>query len=98
VKDEATEDEQQRAALYVASVAVDKADCTHLLAVLGLLPKRLTVGHGMAGYRAGCRCKRCRKANTERNRRQRAEQSRGYLTEDQWQARRNQKTSIEGDQ
>jgi hypothetical protein len=39
-KEEAAPDEKQRAALYVASVAHDKADCTHLLGALDLLPKQ----------------------------------------------------------
>jgi hypothetical protein len=38
--DEATPDERRAAALYVTSVAHDKADATHLLGALGLLPKR----------------------------------------------------------
>jgi hypothetical protein len=69
--DEASPDEKRAAALYVASVAHDKDDATHLLAVLGLLPKRLTVEHGLPGYKAGCRCKTCRKANSNRINRQR---------------------------
>ncbi|MGW5616216.1 hypothetical protein [Streptomyces sp. NPDC003877] len=68
--DEATTDEKHKASLYVASIAHDKADATHLLGALGLLPKRLTVQHGMPGYRAGCRCTTCRKANTTRLNRQ----------------------------
>ncbi|WP_033307386.1 hypothetical protein RFN58_07125 [Streptomyces iakyrus] len=91
--DEATPNEQRRASLYVAAMAGDAADCRQLLDVLGLLPKHLTVQHGMRGYRAGCRCKACRKANTERNRRQRTAQPRVYLTEAEWQARRDQHTT-----
>lgn len=69
----ATASEKRAATHYVASIAVDADDCRHLLDILGLLPKRLTVTeHGMPGYRAGCTCKRCRKANQNRNRRQRA--------------------------
>jgi hypothetical protein len=69
--DHATPDEKHRAARYVASQADDAADCRQLLDALGLLPKRLVVEHGMPGYRAGCRCPVCRKANSERLHRQR---------------------------
>lgn len=72
VHDEASPQEQQRAARYVAAVATSADDCRQLLDVLGLLPKLLTVKHGMPGYRAGCRCKRCRKANANRTQKQRA--------------------------
>lgn len=70
-------EERETAARYVASVAHDKADCTHLLNLLGLLPAGhpATIrpqDHGLPGYRAGCRCKRCRKANNTRLERQRA--------------------------
>lgn len=70
--DHATVDEKEAASRYVASVAEDADDCRQLLDLLGLLPKRLTVEHGMPGYRAGCTCKRCRKANENRIRGQRA--------------------------
>lgn len=88
--DAATRDERRRASLYVASIATSKDDATQLLAVLGLLPARLTVtDHGMAGYRAGCRCAVCRKANALRTQRQRKAAPREYLTEEQWQDRKN---------
>lgn len=74
-KDEATAAEKDAAALYVASVATGPADCRQLLDVLGLLPKRLTVTHGMSGYRQGCKCKRCRRANANRLQRQRAKRA-----------------------
>lgn len=64
--------EKERASLFVTSVATSPADCRELLDVLGLLPKLLTVDHGMPGYRKGCRCKQCRKANANRNQKQRA--------------------------
>lgn len=70
--DHATADEQIKASRYVASIAHDKTDCSHLLDVLGLLPALAVVEHGMPGYRAGCRCQTCRRANANRNRRQRA--------------------------
>jgi hypothetical protein len=72
IHDHATPDEQKRAARFVASQARDAADCRQLLDLLGLLPKRLIVEHGMRGYRAGCRCPGCRKANQERLHRQRS--------------------------
>ncbi|MFJ5967936.1 hypothetical protein [Streptomyces sp. NPDC093060] len=67
---------RRKAALYVASNAVGKADCTELLAMLGLLPASHPEAHrpddhGLPGYRAGCRCKRCRKANANRSVRER---------------------------
>jgi hypothetical protein len=73
VHDTATAEEKEAAARYVASVAEDAADCRQLLDLLGLLPKHLTVTeHGMRGYRQGCTCGTCRKANAKRNERQKA--------------------------
>lgn len=69
--DQATPDEQTKARRYVASVAVDAEDCRQLLEVLGLCGRRIRE-HGMPGYRQGCRCKTCRRANAARNRSQRA--------------------------
>ncbi|WP_030344870.1 hypothetical protein [Streptomyces sp. NRRL S-1022] len=68
--------EQRKAQLYVAAEATDKADCTRLLAMLGLLPSshpdaHPPAEHGLLGYRRGCRCKRCRAANAGRRARQR---------------------------
>jgi hypothetical protein len=71
-QDHATADEQEKATKYVASIAYDADDCRHLLDVLGLLPKHLTAAHGMPGYRQGCHCETCRKANANRTQRQRA--------------------------
>jgi hypothetical protein len=72
-KDIATRDECHRASLYVASIAAGKDDALQLLGALGLLPARLTVtDHGMSGYRVGCRCPVCRKANRTRNAAQRS--------------------------
>lgn len=71
--DVATRDERRMASLYVASIATDKNDALQLLAALGLLPPHLTVtDHGMSGYRVGCRCPVCRKANRSRNSAQRS--------------------------
>lgn len=69
-----TADIRRRAALHVASKAVDKADATQLLAALGLLPKGHPAtlrpqDHGMRGWRLGCRCTVCRKAKSDDNRR-----------------------------
>ena len=71
----ATRTERDKAARYVASVALDKDDCTDLLAKLGLLPSGHPAtlrpqDHGLPGYRKGCRCKRCRKSNAMRLERQ----------------------------
>ncbi|MFJ8785008.1 hypothetical protein [Streptomyces sp. NPDC102476] len=71
-QDEATPAEKTAATRYVASIATSPADCRHLLDVLGLLPRRRITEHGMTGYRQGCRCALCKRANTARNRRQRA--------------------------
>lgn len=84
-----TPEERRRAARTTADHARDAADCRDLLDKLGLLPATRVRTHGMPGYRAGCRCKRCRHANAERNRRQRANRTRTYLTEQQWQERKN---------
>lgn len=75
--DQATVDEKQAASLYVASVAVDTADATQLLAMLGLLPRHHPAimradEHGMRGYRIGCRCRLCRKAKAKEDNRRRA--------------------------
>lgn len=75
-QDVGTRDERRKASLYVASVATSKDDGVDLLSALGLLPAGhpalfAHVQHGMPGYRAGCRCERCRKANTNRNQQQR---------------------------
>jgi hypothetical protein len=67
----ATAEEKTAATRFVASKAVDADDCRLLLDVLGLLPKAVTE-HGMAGYRQGCRCRLCKRANAARTRRQRA--------------------------
>ncbi|MBC2903195.1 hypothetical protein [Streptomyces cupreus] len=75
IHDHATPDEKQRATLYVASQARDAADCRQLLDVLGLLPKHVVAEHGMRGYRQGCRCPLCRKANTERTYRQKTKRT-----------------------
>ena len=65
--------EQRRAAITTAAHSHNTTDCRHLLTILGLLPDSRTVAeHGMPGYRAGCRCTVCRKANAKRCRRQRA--------------------------
>ncbi|MDX2513894.1 hypothetical protein PV355_01765 [Streptomyces stelliscabiei] len=69
-----TADIRRRAALHVASKAVDKADATQLLAALGLLPRAHPAvlradEHGMRGWRFGCRCTKCRKAKSDDNRR-----------------------------
>ncbi|UOB09131.1 hypothetical protein MQE23_08705 [Streptomyces sp. HP-A2021] len=90
-KDEATTDEKRKASLYVAAVARDAADCTTLLAALGLLPRHHPAvmdlsDHGMKGYRLGCRCHACRRAKRSRDSAQRRA------------ARRNQNTTTEGDQ
>lgn len=69
---ESTPEQIGRASLFVASIATSPGDCRQLLDVLGLLPTRMTVEHGMPGYRKGCRCVRCRKANANRNQKQRA--------------------------
>lgn len=74
--DQATVDEKQAASLYVASVAVDTADATRLLAMLGLLPRHHPAimranEHGMRGYRIGCRCRLCRKAKSKHDNRRR---------------------------
>jgi hypothetical protein len=72
VHDTATADEKTAATRYVASIAVDAADCRQLLDLLGLLPKHLAVvEHGMPGYRQGCKCGRCRKANANDSQRKR---------------------------
>jgi hypothetical protein len=73
----ATPEECRKASRYVASQARDKQDATELLAILGLLPARHPAmirpdDHGLIGYRLGCRCKPCRKANSNRLDRQRA--------------------------
>lgn len=83
-----TPGERRRAALTTANHARGKADCRELLAMLGLLPEPRTRAHGMTGYRSGCRCKQCRHANAERNRRHRANRPHTYLTEEQWQAQK----------
>lgn len=67
-------DIRRTAALYVASVARDKADAAELLAALGLLPRAHPAvlradEHGMRGWRFGCRCTVCRKAKSDENRR-----------------------------
>ena len=72
VNDEATPAEKTRASRYVASIADSPEDCRFLLDVLGLLPARMTVTHGMPGYRQGCRCERCVAANRRRLQRQHA--------------------------
>ncbi|NUS83716.1 MAG: hypothetical protein HOY75_13460 [Streptomyces sp.] len=77
-----TVEEQQRAAVTVAARATSPADCTELLAMLGLLtvPARPRKQgrptkdhpHGTDGrYAKGCRCDQCRAANTRRIREQR---------------------------
>lgn len=68
--------ERRKAAVAVADRARDAAECRELLVVLGLVVVAEVREHGMPGYRAGCRCKRCRHANAERNRRQRAAKAR----------------------
>ncbi|MFF3511579.1 hypothetical protein [Streptomyces sp. NPDC002573] len=75
--DTATTDEQRKASLFVASVARDVADATHLLNILGLLPKYHPAvmdpeDHGMKGYRLGCRCQVCRRAKRNDASRKRA--------------------------
>jgi hypothetical protein len=70
--DTASRAESDRAARYVTGMAArDKADATHLLAVLGLLPAGHPAtlrpsDHGMRGYKVGCRCERCVKWNRNR--------------------------------
>jgi hypothetical protein len=73
----ATREECEKARKYVASKATGVEDCTDLLAKLGLLPAGHPAtlrpqDHGLPGYRKGCRCKRCRKANSMRLERQKA--------------------------
>lgn len=68
--------ERRKAQLYVAAKGTDKTDRTQLLAMLGLLPSshpgaHRPADHGLRGYRLGCRCKECRKANAARCARQR---------------------------
>lgn len=70
VHDQASADEQRKAALYTVLQGRTVAERRQLLDILGLLPKRLITEHGMRGYRQGCRCPDCRKANTERTYRQ----------------------------
>lgn len=67
----ATDAEKTAATLFVASRAVNADDCRLLLDALGLAPKTVTE-HGMPGYRQGCRCRLCKRANAARTRRQRA--------------------------
>lgn len=69
--------QRDMAARYVAAHASSVADCTELLAMLALLPAGhpATIrpeDHGLPGYRLGCRCKQCRKANANRSVRERA--------------------------
>lgn len=52
---------QHRAALYVASIARDTADARQLLDALGFIGPTVRT-HGLDGWRAGCICKRCRRA------------------------------------
>jgi hypothetical protein len=70
-----TDEQQHAAALFVASRATDADDCRELLAMLGLTPAekrkpgrpRGEYDHGDPGrYSQGCRCQKCRDANTER--------------------------------
>ena len=65
-------EERRRASLYAVLQGGNVAERRELLDALGLLPARLRAEHGMPGYRAGCKCKTCRRANANRNRRQRA--------------------------
>lgn len=72
-------DDETKARRTIAAHAKDAADCALLLGAVGLLPgheSRLSnITHGMPGYRLGCRCKYCRKANAQRNTAQRARHS-----------------------
>lgn len=69
-------DEEDQARRVIAAHALDAADCALLLEMVGLRPghesRLANVTHGMTGYRLGCRCKYCRKANATRCRKQRA--------------------------
>ncbi|MFJ8995554.1 hypothetical protein ACIRQH_34760 [Streptomyces sp. NPDC102279] len=75
-QDVGTPKERRTASRYVVRVATSKAEAIALLATLGLLPAGhpalfAHVQHGLPGYRAGCRCERCRKANQNRVQKQR---------------------------
>jgi hypothetical protein len=73
VHDSATAEQKEKATRLITRVATDEDDRHQLLAALGLLPKHLTVTeHGMRGYRQGCPCGTCRKANAKRIERQKA--------------------------
>jgi hypothetical protein len=69
--DVATRDECAAARKVIAAHATDSDDEQRLLQALGLAPNEITE-HGMPGYRAGCRCPVCRKANRSRCAAQRA--------------------------
>lgn len=78
VHDHASGREKRAAARYVASRSADATEAAQLLAMLGLLPAHhpavmRPTDHGITGYRLGCRCKRCRKANRYRLQRQRTQ-------------------------
>jgi len=62
--------EQLLAARAVHRAARDADDERHLLDVLGLVATPRITEHGMTGYRAGCKCRTCRKAGTDRAGRQ----------------------------
>jgi hypothetical protein len=74
--DTATRSEQEKAARFIASKADGVGEATELLAMLGLLPPGhpatiRSVDHGMPGYKQGCRCTQCTRANRQRLARQR---------------------------
>ena len=87
--DGSSEDDLHRAALQAVLAGRSVPEREDLLKAIGFLATPRPVVHGMPGYRKGCRCKSCRKANAARCRRQRAAKPRTYLTEEQWQARKN---------
>ena len=58
-----TPDERHRVALHAVLAADTVPERKHLLDVLGLLAT-LPRTHGLDGWREGCVCKRCRRADT----------------------------------
>ncbi len=60
---------REGAARCVTRNARDVDDRQELLDALGLLPPATVTDHGLDGYLAGCRCRWCRKANSQHVRR-----------------------------